>query len=60
VEFSENMGGATSIDITNPGIDNAYGIKKLQNILSIDSSEIIFIGDALLKEAMVLLPEVLE
>jgi hypothetical protein len=54
------MGGATSIDITNPGIDNAYGIKKLQNILSIDSSEIIFIGDALLKEAMVLLPEVLE
>jgi len=46
-EFSVNMGGATSIDITKAGIDKAYGIRKLQNILSIESSEIIFIGDAL-------------
>jgi len=46
-EFSVLMSGATSIDITKPGIDKAYGIKKLQHILSISISEMIFIGDAL-------------
>lgn len=46
-EFSVKMGGATSIDITKQGIDKAYGIKKLKQILSIDISEMIFIGDAL-------------
>lgn len=46
-EFSVLMSGATSIDITKPGIDKAYGIKKLQHILSIPISEMIFIGDAL-------------
>ena len=29
-EFSVRMGGATSIDVTKPGIDKAYGIHKLQ------------------------------
>ena len=46
-EFSVNMGGATSIDITRPGIDKAYGIRKLQQTLSIAIAEMIFIGDAL-------------
>ncbi len=46
-EFSVQMGGATSIDITKPGIDKAYGIYKLQHILSIKIKEMIFIGDAL-------------
>lgn len=41
------MGGATSIDITKPGIDKAYGIKKLTEILGISIAEMIFIGDAL-------------
>ena len=45
--FAVNMGGATSIDITKPGIDKAYGIHKLQEILNIKISEMIFIGDAL-------------
>jgi phosphomannomutase len=45
--FSVEMGGATSIDITKPGIDKAYGIHKLQDVLGIDISEMIYIGDAL-------------
>jgi len=46
-EFSVRMGGSTSIDITKPGIDKAYGIRKLRNILGISLQEMIFIGDAL-------------
>lgn len=46
-EFSVRMGGATSIDVTKPGIDKAYGIRKLRDILSIPLSEMVFIGDAL-------------
>ena len=46
-EFSVRMGGATSIDITKPGIDKAYGIRKLRDILGIEIEEMIFIGDAL-------------
>ena len=41
------MGGATSIDVTKPGIDKAYGIRKLRDILGIEIEEMIFIGDAL-------------
>ena len=47
--FAVNMGGATSIDITRPGIDKAYGIKKLKKALNIKFSEMIFIGDALIE-----------
>ncbi|QXV63711.1 HAD-IIB family hydrolase [Mucilaginibacter sp. 21P] len=46
--FAVNMGGATSIDITKPGIDKAYGIKKLKKTLNIKIDEMIFIGDALM------------
>lgn len=46
-EFSVRMGGATSIDITKPGIDKAYGIRKLRDLLGISLEEMIFIGDAL-------------
>jgi phosphomannomutase len=46
-EFSVQMGGATSIDITKPGIDKAYGMRKLKSVLDIKISEMIFIGDAL-------------
>ena len=41
------MGGTTSIDITKPGIDKAYGIRKLRDILGISLEEMIYIGDAL-------------
>lgn len=46
-EFSVNLGGTTSIDVTKPGIDKAYGIRKLQQILAISVAEMIFVGDAL-------------
>ena len=45
-EFSVRMGGTTSIDITKPGIDKAYGIHKLRDLLGIGIEEMIFIGDA--------------
>jgi phosphomannomutase len=46
-EFSVRMGGATSIDVTRPGIDKAYGIRKLRDLLGISLKEMLFIGDAL-------------
>ncbi|MGA3345869.1 MAG: HAD-IIB family hydrolase [Terracidiphilus sp.] len=46
-EFSIRMGGATSIDVTKPGIDKAYGIGKLRDILQISVKEMVYIGDAL-------------
>jgi phosphomannomutase len=46
-EFSVRLGGATSIDVTKPGIDKAYGIRKLRDILGIAIGEMIFAGDAL-------------
>jgi len=41
------LGGATSIDVTKPGIDKAYGIRKLRDILGIPIDEMIFVGDAI-------------
>jgi phosphomannomutase len=46
-EFSVRIGGTTSIDITKPGIDKAYGIGKLHDILGISVQEMIYVGDAL-------------
>lgn len=46
-EFSVNLGGSTSIDVTSPGIDKAYGIRKLRETLDIAIKEMIFVGDAI-------------
>jgi phosphomannomutase len=46
-EFSVNIGGTTSIDITREGIDKAYGIRKLRDRLKIPVSDMLFVGDAL-------------
>jgi len=46
-EFSVRLGGTTSVDITKPGIDKAYGIMKLRDKLNIKIEEMIFIGDAI-------------
>jgi HAD superfamily hydrolase (TIGR01484 family) len=46
-EFSVRIGGATSIDVTKPGIDKAYGIGKLRDTLGISIKEMIYVGDAL-------------
>ena len=46
-EFSVRLGGTTSIDVTRPGVDKAYGIRKLQDELGIPIAEMLFIGDAI-------------
>jgi len=46
-EFSVRLGGTTSIDVTKAGIDKAYGIRKLRDVLGISLEEMLFIGDAL-------------
>jgi len=46
-EFSVRIGGSTSVDITKPGIDKAYGIGKLRDLLEVSIKEMIYIGDAL-------------
>jgi phosphomannomutase len=46
-EFSVRLGGTTSIDVTKPGVDKAYGIGKLRDILGVAIREMIFVGDAL-------------
>ncbi|MGO4294897.1 HAD-IIB family hydrolase [Chitinophaga sp. RAB17] len=46
-EFAINLGGTTSVDITKPGIDKAYGIHKLRDILHISITEMLFAGDAI-------------
>jgi phosphomannomutase len=45
--FSVRLGGTTSIDVTRPGIDKAYGIRKLRDVFNIPIAEMLFIGDAL-------------
>jgi hydroxymethylpyrimidine pyrophosphatase-like HAD family hydrolase len=46
-EFSVRLGGATSIDVTLPGIDKAYGIRKMRDILEIPIADMLYVGDAL-------------
>lgn len=46
-EFSTNLGGSTSIDVTRPGVDKGYGIRKLHDTLKIDLADMLFIGDAI-------------
>src|SRR3989344_5863668 len=46
-DFEVRMGGTTSIDVSRKGIDKAYGINKIEDILRINKSEMVFIGDAL-------------
>jgi hypothetical protein len=46
-DFSVRLGGSTSIDVTLPGIDKAYGIRKLRDIIGIPIPEMIYVGDAL-------------
>ena len=45
--FCSGDASSTSIDISKPGIDEAYGIRKLRDLLGISLKEMIFIGDAL-------------
>lgn len=46
-DFEIKMPGVTSIDVTRQGIDKAYGIAKIEEILHVGPSEMVFVGDAL-------------
>jgi HAD superfamily hydrolase (TIGR01484 family) len=46
-DYEVRIGGTTSIDVTRPGIDKAYGMEKLMQELEIGKDEILFIGDKL-------------
>lgn len=46
-EFEVRVGGISSVDITKPGIDKAYGMQKLLTLLSASKDEVLFIGDRL-------------
>jgi phosphomannomutase len=45
--FAVRIGGSTSIDITQAGVDKAYGMRKLSQFAKVDWDEMIFIGDAI-------------
>lgn len=46
-EFEVRVGGVTSIDVTKQGIDKAYGMQKLIEMLDLSKEDILFIGDRL-------------
>lgn len=45
--FSVRLGGSTSVDVTKAGIDKAFGLAKLRELLGVELREILFVGDAL-------------
>ncbi len=47
-EFSVRAAGATSIDVTRPGIDKAYGMQKLIDETSFTKEDILFMGDKIM------------
>ncbi len=46
-EFEVRVGGSTSVDVTRPGIDKAYGIGKLIELLGMTKRDVLFVGDRL-------------
>lgn len=46
-DVSIKLGGATSIDITQPGIDKAWGLRRLSERSGVAEADILFIGDAI-------------
>lgn len=45
--FHAAMGGLTTIDVTRRGVDKAYGIRKLCALLSLNESDVLYVGDEL-------------
>lgn len=46
-DLEVRVGGTTSVDITTMGIDKAYGMRKLMQVLEIGKDDILFLGDKL-------------
>lgn len=47
-EFNVKVAGATSIDVTIPGVDKAYGIGRLMEEAGFSKQDILFIGDKII------------
>jgi phosphomannomutase len=45
--FEVRVGGITTIDITQKGIDKAYGVRQIEKVLKVRIKDMAFIGDAL-------------
>lgn len=46
--FSVRAAGATSIDVTKPGVDKAYGMRKLMEATGFTMDDILFMGDKII------------
>jgi len=47
-EFEVRAAGTTSIDVTRPGIDKAYGMRKLMENAGLEKQDILYMGDKVL------------
>lgn len=45
--FKVRVGGLTSIDVTEKGIDKAYGIRQIEKQLRVPRKDMLFVGDAI-------------
>lgn len=46
-DVAVRIGGSTSIDITRPGIDKSFGVRKLIELTGLNIEDMLFVGDAL-------------
>ncbi|MGZ6005812.1 MAG: HAD-IIB family hydrolase, partial [Candidatus Saccharimonadales bacterium] len=49
-EFEVRAAGVTSIDVTKPGIDKAYGMEKLMEATGLAKEDILFMGDRIIPD----------
>ncbi len=47
-EFTVRAAGATSIDVTQPGVDKAYGMQKIMDATGFKKEDILFMGDKII------------
>lgn len=47
-DFNVKVAGLTSIDVTIPGVDKAYGMQKLMEANGLEKSDILFFGDKII------------
>lgn len=45
--YEVDVSGTTSVDVTKAGIDKAYGVKKLEEMLHLTNDDLVFVGDQL-------------
>ena len=47
-DFEVRAAGATSIDVTKPGVDKAYGMNRLMEATGLNKEDILFMGDKIM------------